>query len=61
MLWPQYSEGKQQNDNKFTIEFGIDGIPHMFLVDKKGCLRFDDVDVRTGSDFENKVVKLLSE
>ena len=56
--WPQYFDGQ---NGKFTQEFGIDGIPHLLLVDKKSCLRFDDVDVRTGSDFENKVAKLLSE
>ncbi|HZF01755.1 MAG TPA: TlpA disulfide reductase family protein [Methylomirabilota bacterium] len=66
--WPQYFDGKQQNDNKFTVEFGIDGIPHMFLVDKKGFLRFDNVrardDVHPKGDtisFEGKISKLLAE
>ncbi len=66
--WPQYFDGKQQEDNKFTTEFGIDGIPHMFLVDKKGFLRFDNVrasdkhhakDDTTG--FEEKIANLLAE
>jgi hypothetical protein len=68
MLWPQYSEGKQANDNKFTLQFGIDGIPYLFLVDKKGCLRFDDVDAKNyanpkgdGTTFEQKISKLLAE
>jgi hypothetical protein len=61
MLWPQYSEGKQKNDNKFTIQFGIDGIPHIFLVDKNGCLRFDDVDWRSGHGFESKIATLLAD
>jgi peroxiredoxin len=60
MLWPQYSEGKQQNDNKFTVQFGIDGIPHLFLVDQNGCLRFDNVDWRAGYGFESKIATLLA-
>jgi peroxiredoxin len=35
--WPQYFDGKQQEDNKFAQGFGVDGIPHMFLVDKRVC------------------------
>jgi hypothetical protein len=66
--WPQNFDGKSQEDNKFTVEFGIDGIPHMFLVDKKGLLRFDNV---RASDkyhpkgetisFEEMITKLLAE
>ena len=66
--WPQYFDGKQQSDNKFTVEFGIDGIPHMFLVDRKGFLRFDNVRARDGvhsygdtTSFEEKISKLLAE
>ena len=66
--WPQYYDGKQQEENKFTVGFGIDGIPHMFLVDKKGLLRFDNVrardDVHPKGDaisFEDKISKLLAE
>jgi peroxiredoxin len=43
LSWPQYFDGKQQENNKFTVEFGVDAIPHMFLVDKQGMLRFDNV------------------
>lgn len=66
--WPQYFDGKQQGDNKFTLAFGIDGIPHMFLVDKKGFLHFDNV--RAGDafqskgdimSFEDKIASLLAE
>jgi peroxiredoxin len=57
--WPQYFDGKQQSDNKFTIEFGVDGIPHMFLVDRHGCLRFDNVRAKDG--FEKQITKLLEE
>jgi peroxiredoxin len=66
--WPQYFDGKQQSDNKFTVEFGIDGIPHMFLVDRKGFLRFDNVRARDGvpsygdtTSFEEKISRLLAE
>jgi peroxiredoxin len=68
MLWPQYFDGKQQEDNKFTVEFGIDGIPHMFLVDKKGLLRFDNVRASNKYhakndtiSFEEKITGLLAE
>ena len=66
--WPQYFDGKQQDDSKFTQGFGIDGIPHMFLVDKKGILRFDDVRANDkvhrkgdGTSFEEKISQLLAE
>ena len=66
--WPQYFDGKQQEENKFTQQFGIDGIPHMFLLDKNGILRFDIV--RAGDRFhpkgdttslEQKIEELLAE
>ena len=60
LSWPQYFDGKQQSDNQFTVAFGIDGIPHMFLVDRKGCLRFDDVRAKDAT-FEDKISKLLDE
>jgi peroxiredoxin len=66
--WPQYFDGKRQSDNKVRQEFGIDGIPHMFLVDKKGCLRFDNVRARDDHHFkgdttsiEEKISTLLAE
>ncbi len=62
--WPQFFDGQfgtlEQN-------FGIDGIPHMFLVDKKGCLRFDNVTTSNSqtkgdtTSFEEKISELLSE
>jgi hypothetical protein len=65
MPWPQYFDGQ---DGTFTREFGIDGIPHMFMVDKKGYLRFDNArarnDVHTKGDttsFEKKISDLLAE
>jgi thiol-disulfide isomerase/thioredoxin len=63
--WPQFFDGQ---DGEFTQEFGIDGIPHMFLVDKQGCLRFDNVRARANvhakgdtTSFEEKISKLLAE
>jgi thiol-disulfide isomerase/thioredoxin len=56
--WPQYFDGKQQGDNRFTLAFGIDGIPDLFLVDKKGHLRFDDL---AASSLNEKVSQLLAE
>jgi thiol-disulfide isomerase/thioredoxin len=59
--WPQYFHGKQQSENRFTQAFGINGIPHMFLVDRKGCLRLDNVRARDKDNLEEKIVKLLAE
>jgi hypothetical protein len=50
------------------VAFGVDGIPHMFLVDKKGLLRFDNVRARDDghrkgdtTSFEDQISKLLAE
>ncbi|HEX5400531.1 MAG TPA: TlpA disulfide reductase family protein, partial [Verrucomicrobiae bacterium] len=66
--WPQFFDGKQQEENRFTVEFGIDGIPHMFLVGKEGDLRFDNVRARDevhakgdAISFEDKISQLLDE
>jgi peroxiredoxin len=60
--WPQYFDGHQQGENKYTVAFGIDGIPHLFLLDKKGCLRFDDVRANgPQANFEDKIQGLLAE
>jgi thiol-disulfide isomerase/thioredoxin len=66
--WPQYFDGKNQESNKFAQGFGIDGIPHMFLVDKKGLLSFDNVRASDSvhqkddtTSFEEKISKLLAE
>jgi thiol-disulfide isomerase/thioredoxin len=56
MTWPQYFDG-QGWQNKYASEFGINSIPTMWLVDKKGILR--DVDGRDG--LADKVAKLLAE
>ena len=56
MTWPQYFDGAGWK-NKYAQKFGINSIPTMWLVDKRGNLR--DADARTG--LENKVAKLLAE
>jgi len=56
MTWPQFFDGEGWK-NKFGQEFGINSIPAMWLVDKKGNLR--DVDARGALD--EKVSKLLAE
>jgi thiol-disulfide isomerase/thioredoxin len=56
MAWPQYFDGKGW-ENKFGQTFGINSIPTMWLVDKKGNLR----DVNARGALEEKVMKLLGE
>jgi thiol-disulfide isomerase/thioredoxin len=54
--WPQYFDGKGWG-NELGARFGINSIPSMWLVDKKGVLR--DMNART--DLVDKVKKLLQE
>ena len=56
--WPQYSDGELGGENKFAQEFGIAAIPHTLLLDKKGCLRVDNLGV---DSLEVWIAKLLSE
>jgi thiol-disulfide isomerase/thioredoxin len=56
MSWAQYFDGEGWK-NKFGAEFGIRGIPAMWLVDKKGNLR----DLEARKDLAAKVEKLLTE
>lgn len=56
MPWPQYFDGKGF-ENKFAQQFGIDAIPAMWLIDKKGVLR----DTNARMDLAEKVAKLLAE
>jgi thiol-disulfide isomerase/thioredoxin len=60
MPWPQLLDQKAaaaQQWNPTTTGFGIEGIPTMFLIDKKGVLT--SVDAR--GDFEQQIPKLLSQ
>jgi len=56
MAWPQYFDGKGW-ENKFGKQFGIQSIPTMWLIDKKGVLR----DVNARGNLEEKVTKLIAE
>jgi thiol-disulfide isomerase/thioredoxin len=56
MTWPQYFDGLGWG-NKYGKEYGISGIPTMWLVDKKGNL----VDLSARGGLEEKVKKLLAE
>jgi thiol-disulfide isomerase/thioredoxin len=56
MSWPQYFDGKGW-ENKFGQQYGIHGIPTMWLVDKKGNLR----DLEARGALEEKVRELLKE
>jgi thiol-disulfide isomerase/thioredoxin len=56
MPWPQFFDG-QFWKNKYGQEFGINSIPAMWLVDKKGNL----VDLNARGKLEEKVEKLLAE
>ena len=56
MPWPQYFDGKGWS-NKFGQQYGITGLPTMWLVDKQGVVR--EMDAR--SRLEKKVEELLAE
>ena len=59
MPWTQLREESQSEEpwHPLAKQWGVAGIPTMFLLDKKGILR--DVDARDGTDA--KVAKLLAE
>ena len=56
MPWAQHFDGKGWS-NQFAKEFGIRGIPAMWLIDKKGNL----VDMKARGGLDSKVEKLLGE
>ena len=56
MTWPQYFDGLYWQ-NKIGQEYGINSIPAMWLVDKKGKLR----DMNARPDLAEKVGRLLAE
>jgi thiol-disulfide isomerase/thioredoxin len=56
MPWPQYFDGEGWQ-NKFGQQFGINSIPTMWLLDKKGILR----DLNARDNLAGKVEKLLAE
>ncbi len=56
MEWPQFFDAKFR-DTKYAAEFEVKTIPAMWLVDKKGVLRY----INAEFDFTNKVARLLGE
>jgi thiol-disulfide isomerase/thioredoxin len=56
ITWPQYFDGKGW-ENPYAKKYGVDGIPAMWLVNKKGMV----VDIEAQDDLEAKVEKLLAE
>ncbi len=56
MDWPQFFDG-QYWQNKYAKQFGIESIPTMWLIDKKGKLR----DMNAREDLAGGVQKLLAE
>ena len=56
MTWPQYFDGSGWK-NKYGQQYGIQGIPTMWLIDKKGNLR----DLNGRENLKSKVEKMLSE
>ena len=56
MSWPQYFDGLFW-DNKIGKKYGVEGIPTMWLVDKKGNLR----EMEAREKLVSRVEKLLAE
>jgi thiol-disulfide isomerase/thioredoxin len=60
MAWPQLfdaAENPKLNWHPLAKQYGINGIPTMFLIDKKGVLRT----VKARENFEEMIPKLLAE
>lgn len=56
MTWPQHFSENNAN-NPFALKYGVQGIPAMWLINKKGQL----VDIDAIENLEEKVEKLLAE
>jgi thiol-disulfide isomerase/thioredoxin len=57
MPWPQLFDAKTPGWHPIATGFGINGIPTMFLIDKKGVCRT----VEARSNFEELIPKMLEE
>jgi thiol-disulfide isomerase/thioredoxin len=57
MPWPQLFEPKAEAGHPLNVQYGIRGIPTMFLIDKKGIVRT----VKARENFEEIIPKLLEE
>jgi thiol-disulfide isomerase/thioredoxin len=55
--WPQLFDKAKPGWHELAKQFGVQGIPTMFLIDKKGVVR--SIDAR--EDFEELIPKLLDE
>jgi hypothetical protein len=56
MPWPQFCDGGKF-ENAVNQQFGVRGIPTMYLIDKKGVLR----DIFARENLPEKVEALLKE
>ena len=56
LAWPQHYDGKGW-ENRFALQYGIFGIPTMWLVDRRGNLRFTE----TRGNLAHMVEVLLAE
>lgn len=56
MPWPQYYDGKEY-ENAISYAWGINSIPALWLVDKKGMV----VDMNPTGHLDEKIAKLLAE
>lgn len=56
MVWPQFFDGKGWQ-NEISSRFGVDGIPAMWLLDKKGKV----VTTNARGDLAGQVSKLLNQ
>ena len=57
MPWPQLFDEKTAGWHPLAKEYGINGIPTMFLIDKKGVVR----SVKARENFEELIPKMLAE
>ena len=57
MPWPHLFDAKTPGWHPLATEYGISGIPTMFLIDKKGVVR----SVKARENFEEMIPKLLEE
>jgi thiol-disulfide isomerase/thioredoxin len=57
MPWPQLFDASKPGWHPLATQFGITGIPTMFLIDKQGVLR----SVSARENFEQQIPKMLAE
>ena len=57
MPWPQLFDAKMPGWHPLATQYGVEGIPTMFLIDKKGIVR----SVSARENFEEVIPKMLDE